>query len=638
MKDGFIQVAAAVPLVRVADCAHNTSQIIHLIQTAAQQGIKVLCLPELCLTGASCGDLFLHTALLDEAEQGLTRILNETRGTDVVVAVGLPLRAGAEVYNCAALLHGGKLLGLVPKTHLSARESRWFSRPDRRDFFPAVARLELEPGEVGRECQQQTFPFRTPAGLTIGVEIGSDLYAPQPPSIQLALQGATLILHPTALPEGAGQAQHRRKLLEGQSARLLCGYVSAGAGEGESTAQHVYGGHCLIAEQGTQLAGSRLGSGMLVGEIDLERLAHARRRSQLFLSQPLSTPPFSAIPSLKEGHTILTRTISPTPFVPSDPPRLADRCREVLTIAALGLKQRLIHTGAKTVVIGLSGGLDSTLAALITVRALDLLGRPRTDLVAVTMPCFGTTSRTRGNAEWLAEELGAQLRVVDISAAVSQHFMDIQQDMSCQDVTFENAQARERTQVLMDVANQTDGLVVGTGDLSELALGWCTYNGDHMSMYAVNASIPKTLMRHLVAHEANGAGEALSVILEDILDTPVSPELLPPSEGEISQKTEELVGPYELHDFFLYHAIHRGCAPRKVLRLAEHAFTGFYDRGVILYWMRRFYSRFFSQQFKRACLPDSPTVGSVYLAGEGWQMPSDACVTLWMSQLDALSG
>ena len=632
MRDGFIKVAAGVPHIRVAHPAHNAGQIIALIRQAAEQGVKVLCLPELCLTGATCGDLFFQSALLDGAEEGLEAVLEASKTMDMLITVGMPVRGqwDGTLYNCAAVLHRGTIKGLIPKVHLSEGEGRWFSSGAGLDTGVTLCAQHADISVRG------SFGCSTLPELVVAVEIGEDLWAPQPPSTEQACHGATLILNPAASPALAGQAQYRRALVAGQSARLLCGYVSAGAGEGESTAHHVYGGHCLVAEGGRLLADERFGTGLVITELDVEGLAHGRRRNPLFAPTKAPEDFWRASFPLEWTDTILTRPVSSTPFIPHDPARLDERCREVLTVAALGLKQRLAHTGAKAAVIGLSGGLDSTLAALITARALDMLGRPRSHMVALTMPCFGTTQRTRGNAERLAEELGAELRVVDISAAVTQHFADIGQDMGCHDVTFENAQARERTQVLMDVANQTGGLVVGTGDLSELALGWCTYNGDHMSMYAVNGSIPKTLMRHLVAHEARRAEGALAAVLGDILDTPVSPELLPPKEGEIAQKTEELVGPYELHDFFLYHAVRRGCPPRKVLRLAERAFGGRYDRAVVLHWLKRFYSRFFSQQFKRSCLPDGPAVGALSLAGEGWRMPSDACAALWQQQLEGL--
>ena len=485
--------------------------------------------------------------------------------------------------------------------------------------------------------------------LVVGVEICEDLWVPEPPSAALARAGATLILNLSASNEVAGKADYRRALVVGQSARLMCGYVYADAGEGESTTDLVFAGHDMIAENGALLAEGRFASGLTVSEIDVGRLAFERRRMNTFTPSELD-PMADAhclgvgrrIFSLELEETVLTRPVSPNPFVPADAGDRAERCQEILTIAALGLKKRLEHTGAGCAVVGLSGGLDSTLALLITARAMDLLDRPRTDILAVTMPCFGTTSRTKSNAQLLAEHMGASFRTVDIGEAVKVHFRDIGQSMEDLSVTFENAQARERTQVLMDLANQRGGLVIGTGDLSELALGWATYNGDHMSMYGVNGSIPKTLVRHLVAYSADraeGSDPELAAVLRDILATPVSPELLPPKEGEIAQKTEDLVGPYELHDFFLYYAVRWGFSPRKVFRLALHALGDRYDRATILKWLNNFYRRFFAQQFKRSCLPDGPKVGSLALSPRGdWRMPSDAVNALWRKELEELEG
>ena len=637
MRDGFLKVAAGTPPIRVADCRYNAEQIFTLMRQADEQGVRVLCLPELCLTGYTCGDLFLQDTLLEAAEEGLSTILEATKNLDMLTALGMPVRHHGKLYNCAVVIHRGVILAVVPKSHLpnynEFNEIRWFTPAQESDRLFTL-------------CGQETFfgadvffPCETMPDLTIGVEICEDLWTALPPSAPLAQAGATLILNLSASSEVVGKAGYRRALVAGQSARLLCGYVYANAGEGESTTDLVFTGHNLIAENGSLLAQRWFTTGLTVSEIDLGRVSHERRRVNTFRSQPASA--HMSIPfSLEVAPTVLTRAVSPAPFVPSDDADRAERCEEILRIAALGLKRRLEHAHAKTAVIGLSGGLDSTLAILITGIAMNLLGRPSSDIIAVTMPCFGTTDRTRNNAIELAERLGATLKRVDISEAVKVHFRDIGQDMNQHDVTFENAQARERTQVLMDIANQTGGLVIGTGDLSELALGWATYNGDHMSMYSVNGSIPKTLVRHLVDYVAGdraGEDQALSAVLTDILDTPVSPELLPAIEGKIAQKTEDIVGPYELHDFYLYYAIRWGFRPRKVLRLAEAAFGRSYDRPTLLKWLNNFYRRFFVQQFKRSCLPDGPKVGSVSFSPRGgWVMPSDAVSAAWLEELDHL--
>ena len=637
MKDGFIKVAAGTPKIRVADCGYNAGQIIALIKEAAERGVKVLALPELCITGYTCGDLFLQPTLLDGAERALGRILDETMELDIVTALGLPVKYQNKLYNCAAVIQKGAVLALTPKTNIpnygEFYEARWFS-------------VSTETFD-GREFQLAGLPVRMAArplvecgtvpGLVIGVEICEDLWAPVPPSVRLAAEGATLILNLSASDEVAGKADYRRSLVTGQSGRLCCAYVYADAGEGESSTDLVFAGHNIIAENGALLAEQRFSTGLTVSEIDVERLVYERRRMNTYAFPPSEGYVFWDYCKFDQEETVLTRPVSPTPFLPADVEHRAERCEEILTIAALGLKKRLEHTNSSCAVVGLSGGLDSTLAILITAKAFDMLGRDRKGILAVTMPCFGTTKRTRSNAEILARELGADFREVDIGKAVEQHFADIGQSMDDHSVTFENAQARERTQVLMDLANQRGGLVIGTGDLSELALGWATYNGDHMSMYAVNASIPKTLVRHLVAYEADRLGGRIGDVLRDILDTPVSPELLPPKDGEIAQKTEDLVGPYELHDFYLYYAIRWGFPPRKVLRLAIRAFDGRYDRDTLLKWLKNFYRRFFSQQFKRSCLPDGPKVGSVALSPRGdWRMPSDAVAGLWLDELEGL--
>lgn len=640
MRDGFVKVAAGTPKIRVADCRYNAEQIFTLMREAANQGVRVLCLPELCLTGYTCGDLFLHDTLLDGAEDGLATILEATKNLDMLTALGMPVRYNGKLYNCAAVIHRGALLGLVPKTYLPSHgefyEKRWFEPAHTAERMIDLVDIAGQQACFGAH---HLFSCKEMPGLTIGVEICEDLSAVTPPSAGLAAQGATLILNLSASNEVVGKASYRRTLVTDQSARLVCGYVYADAGEGESTTDLVFAGHDLIAENGTLLAERRFANGLTISEIDVERLVGERRRLTTFPSAGGEHYIHHQF-SLEPATTNLTRCISSSPFVPEDEASRAERCEEILKIAALGLKKRLEHTHARCAVVGLSGGLDSTLAILITAVAMQLLDRPSTDIIAVTMPCFGTTDRTRDNAVELATRLGCTLKRIDIGQAVRQHFKDIGQSMENHDVTFENSQARERTQVLMDIANQAGGLVIGTGDLSELALGWATYNGDHMSMYGVNSSIPKTMVRHLVDYVCGDKAETepeLSHVLADILDTPVSPELLPAVNGQIAQKTEDLVGPYELHDFYLYYAIRWGFAPRKVLHLAERAFGRKYDRATLLKWLKNFYRRFFSQQFKRSCLPDGPKVGSVSLSPRGdWRMPSDAVAALWLEQLESL--
>ena len=639
MRDGFIKIAAGTPEVRVADCAYNADRCIELIRQGAEQGVKVLCLPELCLTGYTCGDLFLQEPLLRGSEAALKRVLAETADVDMLIALGLPVRYNHKLFNCAAVLCRGKLLGLVPKQNIpnytEFYEARWFAsgRELGEGLVIPFAGQDAVDFSTGLIFRCADFPL-----LTVGVEICEDLWVADTPSTRLAQGGATLILNPSASDETVCKDEYRQTLLAATSGRLVCGYVYADAGWGESSTDLIYAGHSIIAENGSILAQRRFETGLTVTELDLEKLAHERQRMSTF---PAAAPDvYPRCFSLEVNDTVLTRPIPKNPFVPADRGDRAARCQEILTLAALGLKKRLAHTHAKTAVVGLSGGLDSTLALLITARAMAMLDRPASDIVAITMPCFGTTSRTKSNAELLAERVGATLKIIDIGEAVKVHFRDIGQSMEDLSVTFENGQARERTQVLMDIANQSGGLVIGTGDLSELALGWATYNGDHMSMYAVNAGIPKTLVRHLVAYVADENQDLdpqLSAVLRDILDTPVSPELLPPKEGEIAQKTEDLVGPYELHDFFLYYAVRWGFSPRKVYRLALYALEDAYGRETILKWLNNFYRRFFAQQFKRSCLPDGPKVGSVTLSPRGdWRMPSDAVAALWMEELETL--
>ena len=644
MKDGFITAAAGTPQIKVADCRYNAEQIFTMIREAARQGVKILALPELCLTGYTCGDLFLQDTLLQGAEEGLRTILEATKHLDILTALGMPVRAGGKLFNCAVVIQKGRVLAVVPKTCLpnygEFQEMRWFQAGAAcgDDLEPQSSVLAFSSyGGIGQciiDCPD--IP-----GLKVGVEICEDLWAADPPSRRLAEAGASVILNLSASNEAVGKAAYRRQLVVGQSGRLCCGYVYADAGEGESTTDLVFTGHNMIAENGALLAEHRFSTGLTIADIDVQRLTYERRRLTPF-------PAFRTAGLYRNEAeftpcvTKIRRYVSPTPFIPENAADRAGRCEEILTIAALGLKKRLEHTRAKTAVVGLSGGLDSTLALLITALAMGMLHRPASDIIAVTMPCFGTTDRTKNNAVLLAERMGATLQTIPIGDTVRSHFRDIGHSMDDQDVTFENAQARERTQVLMDIANQTGGLVIGTGDLSELALGWATYNGDHMSMYGVNASIPKTLVRHLVDYVARDnlkKDQELTHVLEDILDTPVSPELLPAVQGEISQRTEDLVGPYELHDFFLYYIIRWGFPPRKVLRLAEAAQGRRYSRAVILKWLKSFYRRFFAQQFKRSCLPDGPKVGSVALSPRGdWRMPSDAVARLWLEELEGLDG
>ncbi len=634
MQDGFVKLACCVPEVRVADVAHNAGATLALAREAAVRGAKVAVFPELGLTAYTCHDLFLQRRLLDAARDALLKLAEQTAALDTLLFVGLPLIVRDRLYNVAAALYGGQVLALIPKSHIP-NYSEFY---ERRHFTPAseAAFTEVELG--GRAVPFGTdilLCHRNLPELKVGCEICEDLWVPNPPSIRHALAGATVIVNLSASDEIVAKDEYRRELVSGQSARLVCAYAYASAGAGESTQDLVYTGHSLLCENGGVLAELTTPSGLILSECDVGRLVHERRR--------MST--FGGVGGYREiafggalERTELTRFYSRTPFVPEDPARRAARCEKIFTLQSMGLQKRIAHTNAKCVVVGVSGGLDSTLALLVAARAMDLLGRPHSDVLAVTMPCFGTTKRTRSNAELLSEKLGCTLRCVNIFDAVNGHFSDIGHNPAVTDVTYENSQARERTQVLMDLAGEHGGFVVGTGDLSELALGWATYNGDHMSMYAVNTSVPKMLVRHLVDYEAGVCGDPeLAAVLRDILATPVSPELLPAKDGEISQITEDLVGPYELHDFFLYYCVRWGFAPAKIYRLARYAFAGAYDDATILKWLKKFYWRFFSQQFKRSCLPDGPKVGSVTLSPRGdWRMPSDAVCAIWQEELETL--
>ena len=638
MKDGFIKAAAGTVDVVVADVEYNTQAVLARMREADAAGVNVLVLPELCLTGYTCGDLFFSDCLLGAVEPALQAIVEASKALYPVVAVGLPLRFGGKLYNCAAVVHAGRILGVVPKTHI----------PNYGEFYEL--RQFASASVLGGRTYEltlcgQTVPFGAKllfacAGMpdyTFGVELCEDLWVPCPPSTALCAGGAAIILNLSASDEVIGKAEYRRSLVSSTSARLVCGYVYCSASPTESTQDMVFSRHHLIAENGTILAENEpFGDAALtISEIDVQRLAHERHRVTTYDAVPdLQTVLFRQ--PLRD--TALTRHFAPNPFVPPYDEQLRARAEAILRIQSQGLKKRIEHTHAKTVVLGISGGLDSTLALLVCVRAFDLAGRSRKEILCVTMPCFGTTKRTKSNAVALCQALGVSVQEVNITTSVRQHFADIGHDEAVHDVTYENCQARERTQVLMDIANQSGGLVIGTGDLSELALGWATYNGDHMSMYAVNCSVPKTLVRYIVRYEADSSAPALRDILLDILDTPVSPELLPADEnGQIAQKTEDLVGPYELHDFFLYHTLRFGSRPRKLFRMASYAYGGKYSRETILHWLKTFCRRFFQQQFKRSCIPDGPKVGSVTLSPRGdWRMPSDATSRLWLEEAEKL--
>ena len=638
MKDGFLKAAALSPALRVADCAYNAGQIVSALQECAGRGIKLAVFPELALTGYTCGDLFFQQALQQAALQGLAQILQASEGLDLIALVGLPVAVNGKLYNCAAVVCGGRLLGLVPKTCLpnygEFYEKRHFAPGDKKVRTVTVCGQQVPFGT------QLLFQCRQMPAFVLGVELCEDLWSALPPSTFHALAGATVLANLSASDETVGKAEYRRALVANQSARLLCCYLYASAGHGESTQDMVFAGHDLVAENGVLLAETEpFKGGDAVSELDCARMLAERARNTSFVPNDEGYQVVGF--DLAVTETVLTRWVDPAPFVPGDARRRAERCELILRMQADGLAKRIEHTHAKTAVIGISGGLDSCLALLVAARAMRQLDRPASDVLAVTMPCFGTTKRTRSNAEILCQELGVSFREVNITATVRSHFADIGHDGQTPDVTFENSQARVRTLELMDIANLNGGFVVGTGDLSELALGWATYNGDHMSMYGVNAGVPKTLVRHLVRYEADTAPTgALRRVLLDILDTPVSPELLPAKDGEIAQRTEELVGPYELHDFYLYYVLRFGFGPRKIFRLAKAAFAGRpeYTDQVLYKWLRSFYWRFFAQQFKRSCLPDGPKVGSVTLSPRGdWRMPSDASAAAWLAELETLS-
>lgn len=637
MRQGFVKVAAITPKTVVADPKENARRICEKIKEAVAQKAKILVFPELCITGYTCGDLFFQETLLRSAKDQLLLIAESTVNTDALIWIGLPLTWQGKLYNVAVALNRGKILGIVPKANIpnynEFYEARYFEKG-----MEEIVMVDLGCGYEVPMGTKLLFTCKEMTELLVAAEICEDIWVPNPPSIGHAMAGADVIVNLSASDETTGKDIYRENLVGGQSARLVCAYIYTSAGDGESTQDVVYSGHNMIAENGTILNRSRrFTNETIYTEVDVKRLIAERRRMTTFSNTAHAN--YKKIEfSLQMEETILTRFIDPAPFVPGSKHDRDKRCEEILAIQAMGLKKRLEHTGCRNAVIGISGGLDSTLALLVTVRAFDLLELDRSNITAVTMPGFGTTNRTYENALGLVKSLGATLKEVDIKEAVRIHFRDIEQNEAVHDVTYENGQARERTQILMDIANKKSGMVIGTGDMSELALGWATYNGDHMSMYGVNASVPKTLVRHLVHYYADTCeDDALTEVLTDVLDTPVSPELLPPENGKIAQKTEDIVGPYELHDFYLYYVMRFGFSPQKIYRLATIAFAKTYEAETILKWLKVFYRRFFSQQFKRSCLPDGPKVGTVAVSPRGdLRMPSDAAVRIWMDELEQI--
>lgn len=648
MKYGFVTVAAAIPAVKVADTDFNIDEIIRHIKKADDEGAEIICFPELCLTGYSCQDLFNSQLLIEKAESALMQLLSLTHQLDIISIVGLPISVGHLLFNCAVVVQHGCVLGIVPKTYLpnynEFYEKRWFASTkdlNTTEIFLAGSPITISPDPK---------VFVMPSGTKFAIEICEDVWTPTPPSTHLALAGADIIFNLSASDELIGKHNYLKSLLTQQSARTICGYVYSSCGYGESTQDVVYGGNAMVFENGRLLIEAKRFSyepQLKISQIDVERLRSERRSSTTFANaQHGMTATYIKTRPVKDSHNFrLINDVNPLPFIPVGDAERVERCEEILSIQAAGLAKRLVHTHCKHVVIGISGGLDSTLALLVCIRTFDNLNLNRKGIIGVTMPGFGTTNRTRNNATELMSLLGVTLREISIVDSVCQHFKDIDHDPSIHDVTYENSQARERTQILMDIANQTNGLVVGTGDLSELALGWATYNGDHMSMYGVNAGIPKTLIRHLVHYAATTATfQCQRHILLDIIETPISPELTPADEnGYIQQKTEDLVGPYELHDFFLYYFLRYRFRPSKIFALACKAFDGenkcvkAYDKETIKYWLHTFFRRFFSQQFKRSCLPDGPKVGSVSLSPRGdWRMPSDASPNIWLAECEQL--
>lgn len=643
MRHGFVKVAAATPTVKVADTTFNTEQIIELIHKAAKEEVRVLVLPELCITGYTCGDLFLQNALLTSAKESLVKIIRATKNLNMVVVVGLPVMKLGNLYNVAAVIFEDKLLGIVPKVNVpnysEFYEARYFGVGNQKVEYVDI--LDEKHVPFGANLLFRCMDMQD---FVLAAEICEDLWVPIPPSSRHALAGATMIANTSASNETTGKDMYRRDLVRVQSASTMSTYIYASAGEGESTSDVVFSGHNIIAENGTILKEApRFTNDLTITEVDIQKIVSERRRMSTFCTssdENYTFVDFTFTDHINQGplETSLTRKFDKTPFVPSNKDSCNKRCEEILNIQALGLKKRLMHIGCKHAVLGISGGLDSTLALLVIAKAYDMMGLERSNIIAVTMPCFGTTDRTYNNAVSLTNKLGATLKEIPIKEAVLLHLRDIGHDVNVHDITYENAQARERTQILMNVANQVGGIVIGTGDMSELALGWATFNGDHMSMYGVNSSVPKTLVRYLVDYYAETLDDTdLKDILLDVLDTPVSPELLPPKDGEISQKTEDLVGPYELHDFFMYYVLRFGFTPSKIFRIARIAFSGEYDDSVIYKWLNTFYRRFFSQQFKRNCLPDGPKVGSVAVSPRGdLRMPSDASSVVWLKDLEQI--
>ena len=640
---GFFRAGAAVPKLKVADCNYNKVQIMELINEAEKNKVKAIVFPELCLSAYTCADLFLQRTLINECEKVLSEIAEETKDKDIFIILGLPVEADSTTFNCAAVLHKGKILGAVPKTYIpnygEFYEKRWFSSSN----AVLSSEIMLCGQKVPFGANMLFRDFKRPE-ITFAIEICEDLWSPIPPSSYYAVKGATVIFNLSASNELAAKNEYRRSLVSGQSASAICGYVYSSSGVGESTQDLVFSGHSLICENGSLLKENKrfsMENQLIYADLDIERLYNDRKKNTSF-GELMAKPENFVYIDIETGEwkEELCRFVNRMPFVPRNDGMLFERCDDIFNIQVAGLAKRIEHTNAKALVIGISGGLDSTLALLVAVKACDRLGLDRNTVLGITMPGFGTTDRTYNNALSLMEALGVSVKEISIKEASILHFNDIGHDIKTHDVTYENTQARERTQILMDLANKHNGMVIGTGDLSELALGWATYNGDHMSMYGVNSGVPKTLVRVLVKHVAeNGKiDESSKAILEDILDTPVSPELLPPTaEGEIKQITEDIVGPYELHDFFLYYVVRFGFEPKKILFLAEKAFKDDYDRDTILKWLKNFYRRFFSQQFKRSCLPDGPKVGTINLSPRGdWRMPSDAASRIWLKELEEI--
>lgn len=639
MKDGYVRVEVVTPDIKVADCFFNTEQICSRIDKAYDAQVSVIVFPEMCITGYTCNDLFLQDTLLSDAQKSLATITEYTKGKNMLTVVGLPFEYCNKLYNVAAVIKDGVILGLVPKKYIPNYNEFYERRQFTEGFDKAVkVCVAGQQTYMGSRILFRCSDFEK---LVVGVEICEDLWTPLPPSVSHAMNGATLIVNPSASNETVGKEDYRRSLVTGQSARLVCAYAYASSGDGESTQDIVFGGHDIIAENGTLLAETSLfANNSVINDIDFDRLNSERRRMSTFTSAT-DNDEYTVVDFSLAGteYTSLVRFIDPHPFVPENEATRNKRCEAILSIQAMGLKKRLAHIGCKNVVIGISGGLDSTLALLVAVRAYGLLGLDMSGIHAVTMPGFGTTDRTYDNAVKMIKSLGCTFHEISIRESVTRHFEDIGHDINVHDVTYENGQARERTQILMDIANKVNGIVIGTGDMSELALGWATYNGDHMSMYGVNASVPKTLVRHLVRYYAEVlADSTLAKVLYDVLDTPVSPELLPPDEnGQIEQKTEDLVGPYELHDFFMYYILRFGIHPAKLYHIACAAFRPDYSEETILKWLKTFYRRFFAQHFKRSCLPDGPKVGTVAVSPRGdLRMPSDACARIWLKELDEL--